>query len=158
MGKRGRDSDGMGLASMVARRTTKSAIADVLTALHEKGMLSRPVTRQDICREVAAHASVTTPYGTVVQKLTAGLDINVECCPPAAMLHYLCTISDSFAECCKHAVDSAPCDPMTGLPTPNTQRTQYLTHPKFQKLTKTQKCSRNGSPWLENQQKYMHFQ
>ena len=44
------------------------------------------------------------------------------------------------------------------LPTPNTWRAQYLTHPKFQKLTKTLKCSRNGSPWLENQQKVMLFQ
>ena len=89
MGKRGHATHDMPLAAMSTRRVTKSAIADVLEVLHEKGMLDVRVTRQCITRDVKTHASVVTPYGPVVQKLDVGIDINVECCPPAALLYYL---------------------------------------------------------------------
>ena len=34
---------------------------------------------------------------------------------------------------------------------------QNIDGANFKKITKTQKCSRNGSPWLENQHKLVHF-
>ena len=112
MGKRGRPHGGVGpsLAELGTHRITKSAMAHVFETLHAQGLLAKRVTRRNIQHAVAEHASVPTPWGPVVQPLEGCPP--AECCPPAALMYYMCTISASFADCCKRAVDAAGDEPL----------------------------------------------
>ena len=100
------------LGELANHRITKSAIANVFETLHAKGLLDIRVHRRHIARAVAAHAAVTTPFGLVVQSLEVGNGLTVDYICPAALMWYMCTISTSFADCCKGAVDRAGNDPL----------------------------------------------
>ena len=113
MGKRGHSSEVMAcLGELANHRITKSAIAHVFETLHANGLLEGRVHRRHISRAVAAHAAVPTPFGPVVQSLEVGSGLNVDYICPAALLWYMCTISTSFADCCKCAVARAGDDPL----------------------------------------------
>ena len=113
MGKRGHSGDVMScLGELANHRITKSAIAHVFETLHANGLLDERVHRRHIARAVAAHAAVRTPFGSVVQSLEVDINLAVDYICPAALLWYMCTISTSFADCCKSAVDRAGNDPL----------------------------------------------
>ena len=95
------------LQNMATKRVTKSGIEHILTVLYNDGLLNAQVNRHEIGRAVACHASVDTPHGPVIQHLDVDADMKIECCHPSALLHYLCTISDSFADMCKQTVINA---------------------------------------------------
>ena len=109
MGKRGRDigndpSLTMELVSkLTTSRITKSALAKVFETLHAQGMLDTLTSRRQITTRVLSAASVETPFGPVIQTLDLGHGTSVEFCHLAALLHYLCSISQTFADVCKHA-------------------------------------------------------
>ena len=109
MGKRGRDIDNDPsltselVSNLTTSRITKSALAKVFETLHAHGMLDTLTSRKQISTRVSSAASVETPFGAVIQTLDLGHGTTVEFCHPAALLHYLCTISQTFADVCKHA-------------------------------------------------------
>ena len=108
MGKRGHSSEVMAcLGELANHRITKSAIANVFETLHAKGLLEGRVHRRHMSRAVAAHAAVPTPFGPVVQSVEVDINLTVDYICPAALMWYMCTISTSFADCCKGAVDRA---------------------------------------------------
>ena len=92
------------LSHMSAARVTKSGVHHILSYLHTRGFLEDAVPRNRISRAVAHHSSIETPYGTVVQPFHVGIEQPVECCHPAALLYYMCTISATFADLCKRTV------------------------------------------------------
>ena len=109
MGKRGRDIDNDPsltidlVSNFTTSRITKSALAKFFETLHAHGMLDTLASRRQISTRVSSAASVETPFGAVIQTLDLGHGTTVEFCHPAALLHYLCTISQTFADVCKHA-------------------------------------------------------
>ena len=92
---------------MHAGRVTKSGVHYILQYLHDHDFLKEQLGRDRITRAVANHAAVSTPYGDVVQPFHVGIEERVECCDPAALLYYMCSISHTFADLCKHTVMAA---------------------------------------------------
>ena len=92
---------------MSASRVTKSGVHHVLRYLHEHGFLDDHVGTDRISRAVAHHASVQTPFGSVVRPFDLGIAAGTECCDPASLLYYMCSISVTFADICKQTVMNA---------------------------------------------------
>ena len=113
MGRRGQSGEVMGcLGEFANHRITKSAIATVFEMLHAKRLLDTRVHRRHISRAGAAHAAVATPFAPVVQSLEVTIDLKVDYLCPAALMWHMCTISASFADCCKGAVDRSGTAPL----------------------------------------------
>ena len=96
------------LDQLATKRVTKTALEDILGTLYEKGLLDKRVNRKAITIAVASHSSIVTPFGKVVQTLNIdGCTDHIEYIHPAALLWYLCTVSEPFAKmACDSMIDA----------------------------------------------------
>ncbi len=74
---------------------SKSGLKQILDSLHTTGHLNVTLSANAIKRKVAHHSKVDTPHGKVIQSMQVG-GKRLEYIHPAALLFYLCTISDAF--------------------------------------------------------------
>lgn len=84
------------LGAMMRDRTSKTASVSVLQDLHEAGLLEQRFTMKHVKNDVHSHSTAQTPYGSIIKKFE--FDPRFEYIDPVALLYYLCTISEQFAE------------------------------------------------------------
>ena len=86
---------------------TRSALAEVLSELSNAGVLthglgdtSKRTTRRELQTAIEAHATSSTPYGSIVQTMDLGIkELRAwEFVNPFAYLHHLSSVSPRFAE------------------------------------------------------------
>ncbi len=85
----------MDTGDLLQSGVTKTGLKKIIDSLHRTGHLNVKLSRNEIKRRVAHHSTVDTPHGKVLQSMDVGGQ-KIEFLHPAALLFYLCTISEAF--------------------------------------------------------------
>ena len=85
---------------------TKSALCKIINSLHRTGHINVTLPRKTLQKRIEEHANVNTPHGKVVQVMMVG-GYRLEYIHPAALLYYLCSISEFFRATMAHAIAMA---------------------------------------------------
>ena len=93
------------LEALMKGRMTKTALVSVLQDLHQAGLLEQRFNIKQVRKAVRAHSTAQTPYGSVIKRFE--FDARFEYIDPAALLYYLCTVSDQFAEMIAETVNQS---------------------------------------------------
>ena len=96
----------MNIGELLGTGVTKSALVKIIQSLHRTGFANVTMSRTTIKRWLPDHARAQTPHGSVVQSMKVG-SYNMEFIHPAALLHYLCSISNRFSAAMESANASA---------------------------------------------------
>ncbi len=132
------------LAELAENSVTRTGLADTLSTLHKKGLLSDDVLqgcdaasfRRKIKIGMELHSGAETPCGMVVQTIDLGIPelSKWEFCHPLAILHYLSAISIALGELMYKLRDMTlrivlyidACDPANPLRADRTRRIECI--------------------------------
>ena len=81
---------------------SKSALVDIIHSLNDSGHMDVTLSRSAVRKRIESHANFRTPHGPVVQRISVGPH-SLGYIHPAALMFYLCSISQRFADVMEHA-------------------------------------------------------
>jgi hypothetical protein len=91
---------------LLATGVTKTGLNQILNSLYDSGHLRVKLSDRQIKNKISHHSKVDTPHGKVMQSMDVGGHA-LEYIHPAALLYYLCSISEAFRQAMRSAKNEA---------------------------------------------------